>query len=69
MPPQFCDISLPEKSNKPRSNDAFEYLRCEVIEFSIDADRLTLSLMHTSSKNKNIKLGLIAYEEIPQLYR
>lgn len=46
-----------------------EYLRCEVIEFSIDADRLTLSLLPTAAKNKNVKLGFITYEEMPQLYR
>lgn len=69
MPVQFSGTVFTEKASKPRSNDPLEYLRCELIELSIDADRLTLSVMNPATRNKNLKLGIINYEEVPALYR
>uniref|UniRef100_A0A1A9Z9X2 TPR_REGION domain-containing protein n=1 Tax=Glossina pallidipes TaxID=7398 RepID=A0A1A9Z9X2_GLOPL len=62
--------SLPlDKLGKPRSISTNDYLCCEMVEFSIDADRMTLSLEHTIDKHKNAKLGIISQDELPLIYR
>lgn len=45
-----------------------DYVRGRVIDFSIDAERMTLSLEPLADTNDDKKLGKIKPEELPSLY-
>uniref|UniRef100_A0A1A9WSF1 Adenylate kinase active site lid domain-containing protein n=1 Tax=Glossina brevipalpis TaxID=37001 RepID=A0A1A9WSF1_9MUSC len=69
IPNQLVGTLPLDKLGKPRSISTNDYLCCEMVEFSIDADRMTLCLDHTINKHKNAKLGIINQDELPLIYR
>ncbi|XP_011291360.2 tetratricopeptide repeat protein 14 homolog isoform X2 [Musca domestica] len=68
IPAQLCGPQLLDSAGVPIYIEARDYVRCEVVEFSVDAERMTLSLQPFSDKNKNKKLGKITPKELPSLY-
>ncbi|XP_039948367.1 tetratricopeptide repeat protein 14 homolog [Bactrocera tryoni] len=56
-------------NDKPRVFNKNDYLRCEVLETSVDAERLYLTLESMNEKNKNIPLGVITFADLPKYYR
>uniref|UniRef100_A0A0A1WNQ3 Tetratricopeptide repeat protein 14 homolog n=4 Tax=Zeugodacus cucurbitae TaxID=28588 RepID=A0A0A1WNQ3_ZEUCU len=56
-------------NGKPRVFNKNDIVRCEVLEISVDAERIYLTLESMNEKNKNITLGVITYEELPKYYR
>ncbi|XP_014095594.2 tetratricopeptide repeat protein 14 homolog isoform X1 [Bactrocera oleae] len=58
-----------DSNDKPRVFNKNDYVRCEVLETSVDAERIYLTLESMNEKNKNITLGVITYADLPKYYR
>ncbi|XP_059218057.1 tetratricopeptide repeat protein 14 homolog isoform X1 [Stomoxys calcitrans] len=68
IPEHLVGPPIVEKNGVTTYIVANDFVRCEVVDLSIDADRMTLSLEAKAEKNKNRKLGKITPEELPALY-
>uniref|UniRef100_W8BSP3 Tetratricopeptide repeat protein 14 n=3 Tax=Ceratitis capitata TaxID=7213 RepID=W8BSP3_CERCA len=58
-----------DSNGKPRALNKNDLVRCEVLEISVDAERVYLSLESMHEKNKDIALGIITETELPKFYR
>ncbi|XP_075145415.1 tetratricopeptide repeat protein 14 homolog isoform X2 [Haematobia irritans] len=68
IPTHLCGPPLTEKNGLPVQLVANDFVRCELVDMSIDAERMTLSLESLFDTHKNKKLGKITEEELPHLY-
>ncbi|XP_067640202.1 tetratricopeptide repeat protein 14 homolog isoform X2 [Eurosta solidaginis] len=57
-----------DNNGKPRVLNKNDLVRCEVLEISIDAERLYLSLESANEKIKEL-LGVVTYADLPKYYR
>lgn len=64
----MAPLPLNHKGN-PRVLAVNDYVCCEVLEVSVDADRMHLGTKGVITQNKNVKLGLINPEELPEYYQ
>lgn len=58
-----------DSNDKPRIFNKNDLVRCEVLEISVDAERIYLTLESMNEKNKDITLGVITYADLPKYYR
>ncbi|XP_054746912.1 tetratricopeptide repeat protein 14 homolog [Anastrepha obliqua] len=58
-----------DSNGKPRIFNKNDIVRCEVLETSIDAERIYLSLDSIHEKNKGVTLGVVTQAELPKFYR
>ncbi|XP_055905074.1 tetratricopeptide repeat protein 14 homolog isoform X2 [Eupeodes corollae] len=68
VPNNFMVPGYDEKGN-PKNYAANVFVCCEVLDISVDADRMTLGMKRVLTKDTSAPLGLILPEQIPDYYR
>lgn len=58
-----------DKKGNPKSYGINDFVCCEVLDISIDAERMTLGMKGVLTKDTTAPLGLISAEQIPDYYR
>ncbi|XP_017478372.1 PREDICTED: tetratricopeptide repeat protein 14 homolog [Rhagoletis zephyria] len=58
-----------DSNGKPRLFSKNDLVRCEVLETSVDAERIYLSLESVHEKNKDVTLGVVTQADLPKYYR
>ncbi|XP_037946164.1 tetratricopeptide repeat protein 14 homolog [Teleopsis dalmanni] len=67
---QVSTAKLPlDEHGKPRCFAVNDHVYCEVLEISVDADRLLLGIENVFPKNGNVRLGLVNAHNLPSYYK
>lgn len=68
VPTAFLKPAIDKKGN-PKNYNVNDFVCCEILDVSVDADRINLTMESSFSKNKNVKFGLVSAEDLPVYYR